>query len=77
MKKITSILLLFILFTGCALKPKLTPINISNVDIQKDGKMFFKFVDSHQKVIMKNRTNFAGTHHDVDENNFNKLNNNA
>ena len=59
-----------LLIVGCAVRPTLIPVNISYVDIQKDGKMFFELVDSHRKVIAKNRTNLAGIHHDVDENNF-------
>jgi len=62
--------LLVMLFAGCAIKPSLIPVNIFQVDIGKDGKMYFEFVDSHRKVVVKNRTNLPGIHHDVDENNY-------
>ena len=47
----------YLLVVGCAVRPELIPVNISYVDIQKDGKMFFELVDSHRKVITKNRNN--------------------
>lgn len=55
---------------GCTLKPTLTPIYISHIDIGKDGKMYFELIDTHNKVVLKNRTNLPGIHHDVDENNY-------
>jgi len=64
------ILTIAFLFVGCALKPTLSPVSIFQVDIGKDGKMYFEFVDSHRKVVVKNRTNLPGIHHDVDENNY-------
>lgn len=72
MKKYNHIILigLALLFVGCTIKPTLSPINIHKVDIGKDGKMFFELVDSHKKVVAKNRNNLPGIHHDVDENNY-------
>ena len=64
------IIAIALLFVGCALKPTLTPVNIFQVDIGKDGKMYFELVDSHRKVVVKNRSALPGIHHDVDENNY-------
>ena len=64
------IIAIALLFVGCTLKPTLTPVNIFQVDIGKDGKMYFELVDSHRKVVVKNKTNLPGIHHDVDENNY-------
>lgn len=67
---LTFMILASLLFVSCTIKPSLTPINIHQVDIGKDGKMFFEIIDTHQKVVVKNRTNLPGIHHDVDENNY-------
>jgi hypothetical protein len=69
MKKI-AILLSLTFFISCTIKPILTPVNIFQVDIGKDGKMYFELIDSHRKVVVKNRSNLPGIHHDVDENNY-------
>ena len=61
---------LALLFVGCTLKPTLSPVNIHQVDIGKDGKMYFELVDSHKKVVVGDMTNLPGIHHDVDENNY-------
>ena len=37
MKKI--LIVFYLLVVGCAVRPELIPVNISYVDIQKDGKM--------------------------------------
>ena len=64
------ILISIILFSSCAIKPNLSPIDIYAVNINKDANVFFEFSANHKKVTVKNKTNFAGIHHDVDENNF-------
>lgn len=64
------VIVLALLFVGCAIKPTLSPVNIYQVDIQKDGKMYFELIDTHRKVVVKNRTNLPGIHYDVDENNY-------
>jgi len=69
-KKNFIIISIIFLFVACAIKPTLRPINIFQVDIGKDGKMYFDLVDSHRKVVVKNRSNLPGIHHDVDENNY-------
>ena len=64
------IIAIALLFVGCAIKPTLMPVNIFQVDIGKDGKMYFELIDSHKSVVIKNRTNLPGLHHDVDEDNY-------
>ena len=64
------IITLALLLVGCVIKPTLKPVSIFQVDIGKDGKMYFELVDSHRRVVIKNKTNLPGIHHDVDENNY-------
>ena len=64
------IITLTLLLVGCVIKPTLKPVSIFQVDIGKDGKMYFELVDSHRRVVIKNKTNLPGIHHDVDENNY-------
>jgi hypothetical protein len=71
MRKINHIIIISALFlVGCAVMPTLTPINLHQVDIEKDGKIYFELTDSHTKVVKNNVTNFPGIHNDIDENNF-------
>ena len=70
MKNKMPILLTFMILIGCAIKPELSPVSIFQVDIGKDGKIYFELNDTHAKVVPKNRTNLPGIHHDVDENNY-------
>lgn len=71
MRKIDHIIIISILFlTSCAIKPTLSPINIQNINIEKDGKIYFELTDSHKKVVKNNTTNFAGIHNDIDEDDF-------
>jgi hypothetical protein len=69
--KNNNILLLSLLFLiSCAIKPTLKPINIQNVNIEKDGNIYFELTSSHKKVIRKNTTNSAGIHNDTNEDDF-------
>jgi hypothetical protein len=71
MRKIHHIIIISALFlVGCAVMPTLTPINLHQVDIEKDGKIYFELTDSHTKVVKNNSTNFPGIHNDIDENKF-------
>jgi len=72
MKRFNPILVIGIVlvFVGCAVKPVLTPVSIFQLDIGKDGTMYFEMTDSHQRVVTANRTNLPGIHHDVDELNY-------
>ncbi len=72
MKRFNPILFIGIVlvFVGCAVKPVLTPVSIFQLDIGKDGTMYFEMTDSHQRVVTANRTNLPGIHHDVDELNY-------
>jgi len=71
MRKINHIIIISALFlVGCAVMPTLTPINLHQVDIEKDGKIYFELTDSHTKVVNKNSTNFAGIHNDINEDDF-------
>lgn len=64
------ILLCFMILIGCAIKPELSPVSIFQIDIGKDGKIYFELTDTHTKVVIKNRSNLPGIHHDIDENNY-------
>ena len=70
MNKNSLLLIVVLLFTACAVKPTLNPINVSYIDIEKDVSMNLIFKDFHTTVAVKNRTRFPGHHRDVDENNF-------
>ncbi len=70
MKNIIILTAILTIFNGCALKPVLSPVELVNVDINKDVRAFFEFTDSHSKVIMKNRSGLPGIHHDVNEDNY-------
>ena len=62
--------ILIVLIVGCAVKPVLKPVDIFQIDIGKDGKMYFELTDSHAPVVTSNRSNLPGIHHDVDELNY-------
>ena len=68
--KLIVLLSLALFVLSCTLKPTLSPINVNQVDIGKDGKIYFELIDSHRRVVVKNRSNLPGIHHDVDENNY-------
>jgi len=71
MRKINHIIIISALFlVGCAIKPTLTPINIRNINVEKDGKIYFELTNSHTKVVKNNSTNFAGIHNDINEDDF-------
>jgi len=70
MKNINILLLSLLFLISCAIKPTLKPINIQNVNIEKDGNIYFELTSSHKKVIRKNTTNSAGIHNDTNEDDF-------
>jgi len=71
MKNINHILMISVLFlVGCAITPTLAPINIQNINIEKDGNIYFELTSSHKKVVKNNTTNFAGIHNDINEDDF-------
>lgn len=70
MKNINILLVSLLFLISCAIKPTLKPINIQNVNIEKDGNIYFELTSSHKKVIRKNTTNSAGIHNDTNEDDF-------